>query len=77
MEVLTTSPAIILYTANYLDGSVRGKGGVAYGKHAGVCLETGHLPDAMRHANFPSIVVRPGQPYRQTCIYRFSTAPAR
>ena len=72
MDVVTTSPAIILYTGNYLDGSLKGKGGVAYRKHAGVCLETGHLPDSVNQANFPSTILHPGQTYRETCVYRFS-----
>jgi aldose 1-epimerase len=73
MEVITTAPAIVLYTGNALDGSLRGKGGMVYKKHAGLCLETGHLPDSVHHDNFPSIILRPGVTYRQTCIYRFLT----
>ena len=72
MEVLTTAPAIILYTGNALDGSLKGKQGAIYRKHAGLCLETGHLPDSVHHADFPSVILHPGQPYRQTCIYQFS-----
>jgi aldose 1-epimerase len=73
LDVLTTSPALVLYAGNYLDGSLRGKSGVAYGRHAGVCLETGHLPDAVNHPAFGSTIVRPGETYRETCIYRFGT----
>ena len=72
MEVLTTVPAVVLYTGNYLDGKLRGKRGVSYGKHAGLCLETAHLPDSVNYPEFPPIILRPGQTYRQTCIYRFS-----
>jgi len=72
MEVWTTEPAIVLYTGNYLDGTVRGKGGAVYRKHAGVCLETAHLPDSVNQPSFPSIILRPDQTYRQTCVYRFS-----
>lgn len=72
MEVWTTEPAIVLYTGNYLDGTVRGKGGAIYRKHAGVCLETAHLPDSVNQPKFPSIILRPDQTYRQTCVYRFS-----
>lgn len=72
LEVSTTSPAIILYTGNYLDGSFKGKAGAKYGKHAGVCLETGHLPDAVNRPTFPTIILQPGQTYRETCVYRFS-----
>jgi aldose 1-epimerase len=72
MEVLTTQPAIVLYTGNYLDGTVKGKRGEIYAKHAGVCLETAHLPDSVNQPAFPSVILRPGQTYRQTCVYRFS-----
>jgi aldose 1-epimerase len=72
MEVWTTEPAIVLYTGNYLDGTVRGKDGVIYGKHAAVCLETAHLPDSVNQPSFPSTILRPNQTYRQTCVYRFT-----
>ena len=73
MEVFTTQPAIVLYTGNYLDGTVKGKGDAVYAKHAGVCLETAHLPDSVNQPGFPSIILRPGQTYRHTCVYRFGT----
>ena len=76
MEVFTTQPAIVLYTGNYLDGTVKGKRGAVYAKHGGVCLETGHLPDSVNQAAFPSIILRPGQTYRHTCVYRFSVRQA-
>ncbi len=72
LDVFSTEPALVLYTGNYLDGTLRGKQRAVYGKHAGVCLETAHLPDSVNRPEFPSIILRPGQIYRQTCIYRFS-----
>jgi aldose 1-epimerase len=72
LDVLSTEPSLILYTGNYLDGTLHGKQRAVYGKHAGVCLETAHLPDSVNRPEFPSIILRPGQTYRQTCIYRFS-----
>jgi len=75
MQVHTTPPAIVLYTGNYLDGTLKGKGGAVYGRHAGVCLEAGHLPDSVHHETFPSIILRPPQVYRQTCVYRFGVHP--
>lgn len=72
MEVLSTQPAIVLYTGNYLDGTLRGKAGAVYRRHAGVCIETAHLPDSVNHPGFPSIILGPGQRYRHTCVYRFS-----
>ncbi len=73
MEVQTTEPAVQLYTSNFLNGTHVGKGGVAYQQYAGLCLETQGYPDAPNKPNFPSVVLRPGQVYRQTTIYRFST----
>lgn len=73
MDVLTDAPALILYTGNDLDGTLQGKHGYAYTRHRGVCLETGHLPDSVHHANFPSAIVRPQGEYRHTCVYRFSS----
>lgn len=71
LEVLSTQPAVILYTGNYLDGSLRGKGNTVYRRHAGVCIETAHLPDSVNQPNFPSIILGPGQQYQHRCIYRF------
>lgn len=73
METLTTEPGVQFYTANYLEGSKRGKNGVSYQKHAGFCLEAQHYPDSPNKANFPSTVLKPGDEYRQTTVYRFST----
>jgi aldose 1-epimerase len=72
LEVYTTEPGVQLYTGNFLDGSVKGIGG-AYNKHGAFCLETQHFPDSVHHPNFPSTILRPGQTYRQTTIYRFMT----
>jgi aldose 1-epimerase len=71
MEVYTTQPAIILYTANHLDGSLRA-GGVAYQKHAGFCLETQHYPDSPNHPDFPSTLLRPGERFRHVTFHKFS-----
>jgi aldose 1-epimerase len=72
MEVLTTEPGVQLYTGNFLDGKVKGKGGAAYKKHAGFCLETQHFPDSVHHKNFPSVILEPGKTFTSTTIYRFS-----
>jgi aldose 1-epimerase len=72
MEVFTTEPGVQLYTGNFLDGSLKGKGGVTYHKHQGFCLETQHFPDSIHHPEFPSTVLEPGRTYKQTTIYKFS-----
>jgi aldose 1-epimerase len=73
LEVLTTEPGIQFYTGNFLDGTVRGKGGQFYAHRTGFCLETQHFPDSPNHSNFPTTELKPGQTYRSTSIFRFST----
>ena len=72
MEVLTTEPGVQFYTGNFLDGSNVGKGGVTYNKRAAFCLETQHYPDSPNQEAFPSTMLRPGEVYESTTIYRFS-----
>ncbi len=71
MEVRTTEPGIQFYSGNFLDGSNVGKGGTPYRHRAGFCLETQHFPDSPNHPAFPTTVLRPGQEYRSTTVYRF------
>ena len=71
LELLADQPGVQLYTGNFLDGSVRGKGGVVYRQHAGLCLETQKYPDSIHHDAWPSPILRPGQTYRHTMVYRF------
>jgi aldose 1-epimerase len=73
LEVYTTEPGIQFYSGNFLDGTIKGKGGQAYQKCAGLCLETQHFPDSPNRPDFPSTVLKPGQKYTTTTIYRFST----
>jgi aldose 1-epimerase len=72
LEVLTTQPGVQLYSGNFLDGSIVGKSGRAYGKRSGLCLETQHFPDSPNHPEFPSVVLTPGDRYEQTTVFRFS-----
>ena len=48
------------------------RGGAIYSKHSGLCLETQYFPDSPNQPQFPSTVLRPGETYRQTTIFRFS-----
>jgi aldose 1-epimerase len=73
MEVLTTEPGVQFYTGNFLDGTLKGKGGKTYKKRYAFCLETQHFPDSPNHPSFPSTTLKPGETYQQTTIYRFST----
>jgi aldose 1-epimerase len=72
LEMFTTEPAVQLYTANFLDGTLRGKGGVIYKKQQAFCLEAQHYPDSVNQPKFPSTILRPGSTYTQTTIYKFS-----
>lgn len=71
MKVSTDQPGVQLYTGNFLDGKQKGKGGVKYKQYAGFCLETQHYPDSINHADFPSVVLKPGETYKQTTVYAF------
>jgi aldose 1-epimerase len=71
LEVRTTEPGVQFYSGNLLDGSLTGKDGVRYQKHAGLCLETQHFPDSPNHPSFPSTVLRPGEEFRSTTVFRF------
>ena len=74
LEILTDQPGIQFYSGNFLDGSFAGKRGVVYNKYAALALEPQHFPDSPNHANFPSTVLRSGEVYRHTSLYRFSCA---
>jgi aldose 1-epimerase len=71
MEVHTTQPGVQLYTGNWLDGSDKGKGGKAYGMRSALCLETQNYPDSPNRPDFPSTLLKPGEVYNHTCMYKF------
>jgi len=73
LEVLTTEPGIQFYTGNFLDGSIHGKGGKVYNKHAAFCLETQHFPDSPNHPKFPTTELKPGQRYHTMTVFKFLT----
>jgi aldose 1-epimerase len=72
MEVLTTQPGLLFYSGNYLDETVASRDGGKLAKHSGLCLETEHYPNSPNIPAFPSVVLKPGQEYNQTTLYRFS-----
>jgi aldose 1-epimerase len=72
LQVLTTEPGVQFYSGNFLDGTITGKGGKVYNLRYGFCLETQHFPDAPNHPDFPSTVLKPGQHYHTTTIFKFS-----
>ena len=73
MEVRTDQPGVQFYTGNFLDGSIKGKGGKVYGFRSGFCLETQHFPDSPNKPKFPTTVLKPGETFRSTTVYRFVT----
>ncbi len=76
MEFATTKPGMVLYTGNYLDGTCIGKNDMSYTKQTGFCLEAQHFPDVLNKSHlsgWPSVQLRPGESYRHTDLFRFST----
>jgi aldose 1-epimerase len=71
LTVETTEPSIQVYTGGYIEGLGRGPSGRELQAYDGVALETQHLPDSPNHAEFPSTVLRPGEVFRSTTIWRF------
>jgi aldose 1-epimerase len=65
------------YTGNFLDGTVRGKGGKSYQHRTGFCLETQHFPDSPNQPQFPTTVLSPGETLRSTTVYKFSVTGKR
>ena len=72
LEVYTTEPGVQLYTGNFLDGTITGKGGHVYKQRFGFCLETQHFPDSPNHPDFPTTILRPGRTYHSRTIYKMS-----
>jgi aldose 1-epimerase len=72
MRVLTDQPGIQFYSGNFLDGSIKGKGGKPYELHAALCLETQHFPDSPNHPDFPTTELKPGKQYHTVTVYSFS-----
>lgn len=70
LEVATTEPAVQFYTGNFLDGKAIGKSGKPYSFRSGFCLETQHFPDSPNQPSFPPTVLRPGQTYRSSTVYK-------
>ncbi len=73
MEVYTTEPGIQFYSGNFLDGTLQHtKNGQKYVQHGALCLETQHYPDSPNQPAFPNTILKPGDTYRHTTVYKFS-----
>ncbi|MDQ7948292.1 MAG: aldose epimerase family protein [Pedobacter sp.] len=67
--VYSTEPVAHFYTAKYLNIK-NGKNGRDYGPFSAFCVETQHHPNAINIREFPNTVLRPGETYRQTTVYK-------
>ena len=74
LDVSTTEPGIQFYAGNFLDGTIRGKGGRVYPHRGALCLETQHYPDSPNHPDFPSTILRPGETFRSRTVFAFGVA---
>ena len=72
MQMFTTEPGVQFYTSNFMDGKIKGKGGISYKKHQALCLEAQYFPDSPNKPQFPSTILKPGETYKQTTVYAFS-----
>ena len=75
LTVLSTAPSVQLYTGNMLTGSLAGPSGKTYRQTTGVCLEAQHLQDSPNKPGFPSVVLRPGQPFESATVFKFGISP--
>jgi aldose 1-epimerase len=73
MQVRTTQPGMQFYTGNFLNGTLRGKGGKVYNRRYGFCMETQHFPDSPNKPAFPSALLKPGEQYLTQTSYTFVT----
>jgi aldose 1-epimerase len=70
LDVDTTEPGVQLYSGNF-GSAISGRGGDMYPRHGGFCLETQHFPDSPNQPSFPSTVLRPGETFESTTVFRF------
>ncbi len=74
MEVWTTEPGIQFYSGNFLNASLYGPGGHAYRQSDGAALETQHFPDSPNRPAFPSTILRPGEKFFSSTVYKFGVS---
>jgi aldose 1-epimerase len=72
LEVWTTEPGVQFYSGNFLDGTLKGKGGQVYQKRAALCLETQHFPDSPNQPKFPSTTLKAGDTYKSQTVWKLS-----
>jgi aldose 1-epimerase len=74
LDIATTEPGVQFYSGNFLDGTLKGKGGRVYTQRSGFCLETQHYPDSPNHPTFPTTTLQPGQAYSSKTVFAFSVS---
>lgn len=72
VDVYTNEPGIQVYTGNFLNGTVKGKKGIAYPQRSAVCLESQKYPDSPNKKDWPSPYLKPGEKYFSHVVYKFS-----
>jgi len=70
MEVYTTEPGVQVYTDNWADG-YKGQNGATFPRRSAICFEAQHFPDSPNRPYFPSVILNPGEQYKQKTIYKF------
>ncbi len=70
MTVKTDLPGVQLYCSGGL-GSRRGKAGAEYAQYSGLCLETQLYPDSPNRPEFPSCILKKGDVFKSTTVYKF------
>jgi aldose 1-epimerase len=71
LDISTTEPGLQFYSGNFLDGTIKGKGGHVYGHRSGLVLETQHFPDSPNQPQFPTTILQPGREYRSRTVFAF------
>jgi aldose 1-epimerase len=74
VEISSTQPGVQFYSGNFLDGTIKGKGGKIYRRHYGLCLETQHFPDSPNQSSFPNTILQPGEKFKEVTVYRFGVS---
>lgn len=72
MEVITTQPALQVYSGNWIGGCPQAKNGHTYEDYSGFALESQHYPDSPNHPDYPTTVLKPGETFQEAIIYAFS-----
>jgi aldose 1-epimerase len=70
VEIRTTQPGLQFYSGNFMNGKPAGAGSV-FQYRTGLCLETQHFPNSPNQADFPSVILRPGQTYSEKTLFVF------